>query len=147
MDPKLVYLTQTDTTVGFLSSDDKKLSSVKQRDPKQKILQVVDSFATLKSKTRVPKRFKRKVRNSKKTTFIYKNGLSFRVVNKDTKHHNFIQKFKYLYSTSANKTKEKFDFDFALEHSDIIVYNQESFYETGGSKIYKLNNKTLKKIR
>lgn len=147
MDSKLVYLAQTDTTVGFLSSDDKKLSSIKQRDPKQKILQVVDSLTTLKTKTRIPSKFKRKVRNSKKTTFIYQNGLSFRVVDKATKHHNFIQKFGSLYSTSANKTKEKFELNFALDHSDIIVYNQEPFFETSGSKIFKINNKNIKKIR
>jgi hypothetical protein len=147
MDPRLVYLTQTDTTAGFLSSDDKKLSLKKQRDPRQKTLQVVESLSTLKTRTRVPNKFKRLVRNSKKTTFIYKNGQSFRVVDKDTKHHNFLQKFSCLYSTSANKTKEKFDFEFAIANSDVIVYNEPLFKEKIGSSIYKINNSAIKKIR
>lgn len=147
MDASKVYLTQTDTTVGFLSNDDKKLSSKKQRDPKQKTLQVVDSLSTLKTKTRVPNKFKRMVRNSKKTTFIYKSGQSFRVVDIDTNHHNFIQKFKCLYSTSANKTKEKFNLEFAITNSDVIVYNEPQFKEKVGSSIYKINNKAIKKIR
>jgi tRNA A37 threonylcarbamoyladenosine synthetase subunit TsaC/SUA5/YrdC len=147
MDPKLVYLTQTDTTAGFLSSDDKSLSLKKQRDPNQKTLQVVESFSTLKKKTRVPNRFKKLIRNSKKTTFIYKSGQSFRVVDKNTKHHNFLQKFGCLYSTSANKTKEKFDMEFAFANSDVIVYNEPLFKEKIGSSIYKINNSAIKKIR
>lgn len=147
MDPNKVYLTQTDTTVGFLSNDDKKLSLIKQRDPKQKILQVVDCFGTLKQKVRVPNRFKQKVRKSKKTTFIYKNGLSFRVIDKNSKHHLFIKKLGSMYSTSANKTKQRFDFEFAFENSDIIIYNDHNFEEKSASKIYKINSKKIKQIR
>ena len=36
MDKDKIYLAQTDTTVGFLSSDDKKLSDIKQRPETQK---------------------------------------------------------------------------------------------------------------
>ena len=42
MDSSLVYLTQTGTTVCFLSFDDKKLSMIKQRDLNKKTLQVID---------------------------------------------------------------------------------------------------------
>ncbi|MEA3554630.1 MAG: Sua5 YciO YrdC YwlC family protein, partial [Campylobacterota bacterium] len=106
MNENLVYLVQTDTTVGFLSSNDKKLSCIKQRDTNQKTLQVVDSFKTLQTKVRVPKKRKSMLRKSKHTTFIYSNGLSFRVVDKDSLHWSFIKKFKCLYSTSANITKQ-----------------------------------------
>ncbi|MEA3289232.1 MAG: Sua5 YciO YrdC YwlC family protein [Campylobacterota bacterium] len=147
MDHSLVYLVQTDTTAGFLSSDDIKLSRTKQRDPKQKILQVVDSFDTLKSKTRVPNRFKNKIRRSKCSTFIYPNSLSFRVVDKNSHHSRFIKKFKSLYSTSANKTKVNFDIDYAYTNSDIVLYNSLEFKETKSSSIYKVNNSCIKKIR
>ena len=73
MDSSLVYLVQTDTTVGFSSSNDEKLSVVKQRPKSKKILHTVDSFKTLQEHTRVPKKYRKRVRNSKKTTFIYPN--------------------------------------------------------------------------
>ncbi len=147
MDKDKIYLAQTDTTVGFLSSDDKKLSDIKQRPETQKILQELDSFTTLKNYVRVPNIHKKMVRNSKFTTFIYPNGDSFRVVNKDSKHHNFIEKFGSIYSTSANETKKKFDFNFAYNNADIIVFAQNNFYETSGSSIIKLTNFKKIKIR
>ena len=142
-----VYLVQTDTTVGFSSSCDEKLSSIKQRPTTQKILQTVDSFKTLNGFTRVPKQHRKKVRHSKKTTFIYPNGNSYRVIFKDSNFHNFINKFKSLYSTSANLTGKNFDEIFAKEKSDVIVYEKEDFNETTASSIYKLSKKKKKKIR
>lgn len=147
MDSSLVYLVQTDTTVGFSSLNDEKLSTIKQRPTSKKILHTVDSFKTLTQYTRVPKDFRKKVRNSKKTTFIYPNTKSFRVVNKDSNFYDFINKFGILYSTSANKTAEKFDKDFATIGADIIVEDKRGFYETKASRIIKLSKKSLKIIR
>jgi tRNA A37 threonylcarbamoyladenosine synthetase subunit TsaC/SUA5/YrdC len=147
LDKSLVYLVQTDTTVGFLSSDDKKLSCVKQRKQNQKTLQVVDSFNTLKKHTRIPKQMRKIVRNSKRITFIYPNKLSFRVIDKNSLHHNFINKFNCLYSTSANITKNDYNERFAFDNSDIIVYNKAGFSQYVSSAIYKLNKKKRKKIR
>ena len=142
-----VYLVQTDTTVGFLSSDDKKLTTIKKRPQSQKILQTVDSFTTLKTHTRVPVGFKKIVRNSHLTTFIYPNGNSFRIIDKQSNHYRFISKFHSLYSTSANETKKSFDFDFAYRYSDVIVFNQSDFCENSSSKIIKLGKYKKKKIR
>jgi tRNA A37 threonylcarbamoyladenosine synthetase subunit TsaC/SUA5/YrdC len=147
MDKCEIYLVQTDTTVGFLSSDDKKLSDIKQRPQTQKILQALDSFTILKNHIRVPNIHKKLVRNSKLTTFIYPSGDSFRVVDKASKHHDFIEKFGSLYSTSANETTKKFDVDFAYNRVDIIVFSQSDFYETSGSSIIKLTNFKKRKIR
>ena len=47
MNSDLIYLVQTDTTVGFSSSSDEKLSLLKQRPLTKKILNTVDSFSTL----------------------------------------------------------------------------------------------------
>ncbi len=147
MDKNKVYLVQTDTTVGFSSSNGEKLSSIKQRPLSQKILQTVDSFKTLRANTRVPKEFRKKVRNSKRTTFIYPNTKSFRVIDKDDAFYPFINKFKQQYSTSANLTGNKYDESFAKENSDVIVYSKDGFNETLSSSIYKLTNKKIKKIR
>lgn len=122
-------------------------SLIKQRANSQKILQTLDSFHTLKSKARVPVKFRKRVRKSKKTTFIYPNKSSFRVICKDDKFHSFITKFKDLYSTSANLTTKSFDMDFAFKNSDIIVYTKDEFSEKNSSSIYELNKKKIRKIR
>ena len=84
-------MVQTDTTVGFTSSNDEKLSNIKQRPSNQKILKTLDSFVTLKEFARVPKKFRKIVRNSSKTTFIYPNLDSFRVVKSESIFFDFIK--------------------------------------------------------
>ena len=147
MNKTKVYLAQTDTTVGFLSSDDKKLSATKKRPTSQKMLQVVDSFRTLKQQTRIPKKFKKTVRNSVKTTFIYANNDSYRVVSQKSMHHTFIKKFKILYSTSANITQNSFDEKYARLNCDISVENALGYTECMPSEMYKISNQKIIKIR
>ncbi|MGB3751137.1 MAG: Sua5 YciO YrdC YwlC family protein [Arcobacteraceae bacterium] len=147
MNSSLIYLTQTDTTVGFLSNDDKKLASAKQRDAQQKTLQVVATYRNLKKQVRVPHKHKKFIRNAKTTTFIYPNSLAFRVIDKESSHQNFLQKFDLMYSTSANKTKNGFDENYALQKCDIAVYTKDQFVEKQASKIYKINKTKIKKIR
>lgn len=147
MDKNLVYLVQTDTTVGFSSLDGEKLSRIKQRPKGQKILQTLDSFETLNNMTRVPKNFRRRVRRSTKSTFIYPNLKSFRVVSKDDSFYPFICKFSNLYSTSANHTGKSFDFGFAYKNSDVIIYSKSEFSEKSSSNIYKITKKRILKIR
>jgi len=145
MNPDKIYLTQTDTTVGFLSQNKEKLNKIKNRPLNQKILKEVDSLETLKQFVRVPDRFKNRVRRVEKTTFIYPNGESFRIV-KDTRHLEFLRKFKWLYSTSANVTGSNFDENWARKAADIIVENK-AFFEGEASKIFKINNSKIKRIR
>ena len=147
MNSSLIYLTQTDTTVGFLSNNDKKLSGAKQRDSKQKTLQVVSNFKTLNKLVRVPKKFKKIIRRAKKSTIIYPNKMAFRVVSKNAAHQNFLKKFDLMFSTSANKTKNNFNEEFAIQNSDIVIYNKENFVEKKASSIYKINKQKIKKIR
>ena len=147
MNSSLVYLVQTDTTVGFSSSSDERLSDVKQRPRSKKILHTVDSFKTLNKYTRVPKKFRKTVRKSTKTTFIYPNLNSFRVIEKESSFFNFIKKFRILYSTSANLTGNKFDEKFALINSDIIVNENNGFSEKVSSSIYKLSKSKSLRIR
>lgn len=142
---EIVYLAQTDTTVGFLSQDDKRLAQLKQRDVKQKTLQVVDSFETLKQNVRIPKNFRGLVRKSSKTTFIYPNGDSYRVVDSSSTHFNFISKVKQIYSTSANITGQNFYKEFAINAADIIIENE--FCEKQSSSIIKITKIKSTKIR
>lgn len=147
MDTTKIYLVQTDTTVGFSSSDSKKLSQIKKRIETQKILQTVDRFQTLKNNTRIPKKFKNNIRRAKVTTFIYPDGNSFRVIDENSNHYNFISKFNKLYSTSANETGKKFELKYAQENSDMIVSTKEDYKETAASSIIQLYKKRMKKIR
>jgi tRNA A37 threonylcarbamoyladenosine synthetase subunit TsaC/SUA5/YrdC len=142
----LIYLVQTDTTVGLLSSDQRALSDAKQRDQSKKTLQAVDSLKTLQTLQRVPNRFKKKVRNSQKTTFVYPSGDAFRVVSSG-EHHHFLNKFGVLYSTSANITNHEFDFEVASTMCDVIVFRKDDFSSSSASAIVKINNTSLQKIR
>ena len=146
MNSNKIYLTQTDTTVGFLSRDFKKLNKIKNRPLNQKILIEVNSLNTLKNFVRVPNKFKSKVRRAKKTTFIYPKGNSFRVV-KNKKHLEFLKKFKWMYSTSANLSGTRFDKLWAIKEADIVVEDKRGFFEGKPSIIYKINNYKIKKIR
>lgn len=147
MDKELIYLTQTDTTVGFLSNSDKKLAVIKNRPILQKTLRVVDSFKTLKAYVRVPNQYKKMVRKSKKTSFIYPKGESFRVVDKNCGHHKFIRKFCILYSTSANESGSNFDIDFVTQRCDVEVLTNKKYFEDDASSIIKLRKTKYRKIR
>ena len=146
MTPFKIYLAQTDTTVGFLSQNKEKLNSLKNRPLNQPILREVDSLETLKNFVRVPKMHKKRVRRSKKTTFIFPNGESFRVV-RDSRHLEFLKKFKWMYSTSANLHGKRFNEKWARETADVIVEDKRGFVEGKASNIYKLSKSKIKKVR
>ena len=146
MNPDKVYLVQTDTTVGFVSQNSKKLNEIKKRPLNKPVLREVDSFKTLKTFVRVPAFHKKRVRRASKTTFIYPQGESFRVV-KDEKHLEFLKKFTWMYSTSANFHGKKFDENWAREYADITVEDKRGFYEGKPSKIYRLSKRKIKKMR
>lgn len=141
-----IYLVQTDTTVGFLSQNKTKLNKIKNRPLNQEILIEVDSLSTLKTFVRVPNKFKNIIRRKNKTTFIFPNKKSFRVV-KDKNHLEFLKKFKWLYSTSANKHKQKFDINWAKSVADVVVENKFGLKEKEPSKIYKLSRNNIKRVR
>ncbi|HIO90951.1 MAG TPA: Sua5 YciO YrdC YwlC family protein [Campylobacterales bacterium] len=143
---KEVYLVQTDTTVGFLSQSKEALIKAKNRSPKNPFLITTAFHIVQKTLSRTPKKYKKLVRRSCKTTFIYPNKKAIRVV-KDVMHKNFLKEFDFLYSSSANKTKEKFDKEYAYEKADIIIEDSRGFYETSPSTIIKIGKKTLEKIR
>ena len=142
-----VFLVQTDTTVGFISKDHDKLSRIKGRSSSKKTLEVVSDLKTLSENTRIPNKYKNKVRRSKKTTFIYPNKKAFRVVDNQSNHNIFLKRFGKFYSTSANYTGESFEYNFAFENCDISVENKDGFSETTPSKIFMINNFSIKRIR
>lgn len=146
MNPDLVYLTQTETTAGFLSQNADALSAIKQRPLGKSFLISVDSLHTLKQFTRVPKLHRQYIRKADKTTFAYPCGLAIRVV-KDEAHLQFLRKIKWSYSTSSNLSGSAFDEDFAKEKAEVIVFTCKGFFESKPSTIYKLGKIKIKKLR
>lgn len=139
-----VFLTQTDTTIGFVSQNADKLTEIKQRPPHKHYITAVNSLHTLKAFARVPQMHKNKVRRARKTTFIMPNGHSYRVI-QDKHHLLLLDRLKWAYTTSANLSNEAYDESFAREMADVII---EPLKKTDqASKIYKLGKYSLKRIR
>lgn len=141
----MLFLAQSDTTVGFLSQTKGEINCAKQRNGK-KILLEVENFQILKQFTRIPQTHKNFIRRSCKSTFIYPNQLALRVV-KDKFHSEFLRYFGWMYSSSANPTGGKFCLDYAKEKAEVIVEDVRGLYESAPSKIYKLSSSHIKRIR
>ena len=139
-----VFLTQTDTTIGFVSQNAEKLTTIKQRPPHKHYIKAVNRLFTLKTFTRVPSVHKNKVRRAKKTTFIMPNGHSYRVV-QDRQHLLLLNRLKWVYTSSANLSGSTYDEDFAKNAADIVIEPLKS--NTPASSIYKLGNRNIKRIR
>ncbi len=141
-----VILAQTDTTVGFLSQDDKKLSEIKERPSHKPFIQSFDSLETYaKMGGRVPNRHKNRLRRSRSTTYVV-NNKAVRIV-RDGLHHQLLSKYGWLYSTSANEKGKNFVRSFAQEQADLVVEDERGLFEGAASKIYKLNSKKIRRLR
>jgi len=140
-----LFLTQTDTTIGFVSQDTSKIDQAKRRLPNKHYIRVVDSLKTLQQFTRVPQQHKNRVRRARRTTFIMPNGLSFRVV-KETEHNLLLNRVKWLYSSSANLSGAEYDEGYAKANAEVIVSSPHA--KVGqASTIYRLSHNSLKVIR
>ncbi|ANV97424.1 Sua5 YciO YrdC YwlC family protein [Helicobacter enhydrae] len=139
-----LFLAQTDTTIGFLCQDPHTINQAKGRN--KQVLLEVDSLQTLKSFVRVPQKYKNMVRKSRKTTFIYPNCKAIRVVF-DSWHLRFLRTLKWAYSSSANLSGKDFDINFATSRADTIIEDKRGLFQAPPSKIYKINQSHLKRIR
>jgi len=139
-----VFLTQTDTTIGFVSQNADKLTQIKQRPPHKHYIKALPSFKTLKSFARVPNSHKNRIRRAKKTTFVLPDGDSYRVV-KDRYHLLLLNRLGWAYTTSANLSSEAYDEEFAEKSADIVITPLRQ--KSSASNIYKLGKITFKRIR
>lgn len=139
-----IFLTQTDTTIGFVSQNAARLTTVKQRPPHKYYIMALPSLHALKNVSRVPSKHKNHIRRARKRTFVMPNGHSYRVV--DDQHHLLLLKrLGYAYTTSANLSGEAYDERFATDAADIIV---TPLHRPGHpSTIYKLGKQKAKRIR
>ena len=142
----LVFLTQTDTTMGFVSQSTKRLTQIKQRPPHKQFIKALPSLRSLKSFVRVPEKHKNRIRRAKRSTFVFPDGDSYRIV-REKQHLSLIQKLGWAYTTSANLSGESFDESFAYDAADVIVKYPLHDEERNASRIFKLNNIRMKRIR
>lgn len=141
----LLYLTQTDTTIGFVSQDSFKIDQAKKRLPNKHYICVVNSLERLKSFTRTPQKYKNRIRRSKKTTFIMPNSRSFRVV-KGTEHNLLLDRVQWLYSSSANLSGAVYSEEYAQKMTEVIISFPKKI-QGEASKLYRLSQINLKVIR
>jgi hypothetical protein len=72
------------------------------------------------------------------------NGYSYRII-QDTHHLLLLNRLTWAYTTSAHRSGQPYDEDFAKEAADVVITPLDN--HSKASKIYKLNNYTLKRIR
>ncbi len=140
-----ILLAQTDTTVGFLSQCPQRLQEIKRRDDTKPFLKVYANFKTLRRDIRIPSIHKHLVRYARQTTFIVKNQ-AFRYVD-DPEHSRLIERYGWLYSTSANESGKQYDKNFCQSFSDFIVEDYRGLSEKSASKIFRLTRTRLKQLR
>ena len=171
-----VFLAQSDTTAGFLSANQARIIEVKNSQKNKAILRESCDLAHIKALSRIPRILQRRIRFAKKTTFIFDNHLSFRVVGESylcgescessesrelrelrlcgesresnpNLHHAFLKRFGTLFSSSANQKGKKFERNFALNCADIIVSDNRGFFEDSPSSIFRVKKSKIRKIR
>lgn len=141
-----VILTQTDTTVGFLSQNSQQLYEIKSRVSTKPFIKVYPSFQDfLNSGNRVPQEQKNRIRRAKKTTFIVKNR-AFRIA-PTYLHSSVLNRSQWFYSTSANQSGKSFERDFATTKADIIIEDKNGLSENSSSKLIKINSVAKRRLR
>lgn len=163
-----VFLAQCDTTAGFLSKNQARILEIKNSPKDKAILRESCDLAHIKVLSRIPRILQKHLRRAKKTTFIFDNNLSFRVVGESCElnneshlrgesreshksstnlHHKFLKRFGTLFSSSANQKGKKFERNFALNCADIIVSDNRGFFEDSPSSIFRVKKSKIRKIR
>lgn len=141
-----VVLTQTDTTVGFSSQNEARLKEIKSRQSTKPFIKLFRDFALLKeSGIRLPSTQKKRVRRSKKTTFIVK-GDSFRVAQTQLESA-VLRALPWCYSTSANEAGKSFAREFCEANAQIIIEDAKGLFEGKASTLYKINATKIKRLR
>ena len=119
IDPR-VYLTATDTTIGFVSQNAARLDTIKARPPHKHYIIALPSLRALVARTRVPALHARRIRRARRTTFILPDGRSWRIIPEGT-HHDLIARLGWAYTTSANRSGHPYDETWARTQADTVI--------------------------
>ncbi len=137
-----IFLTNTDTAIGFVSKNKKALDRAKKRPSGKKYIKALPNCKSIEK--RVHKKFRKAVRRAAKITFIISSDYSFRVI-KNCRHSLLINRLGWAYTTSANVSNKSYSYNFAYSKADIVVYPLKE--QNRASKIYKLGKRKVKRIR
>ncbi|WP_292664407.1 Sua5 YciO YrdC YwlC family protein [Nitratifractor sp.] len=139
-----LFLTSTDTTVGFLSQSAEVLDRAKGRPTGMPYLRVLPSLAALRERTRVPLSHRKRLRRAARTTFIFPKGDAYRIV-RDRRHLLLLERLGWAYSSSANPSGGTYDEAFARACADIVIEPLRLTHPP--SRIYCLGRHKIRKIR
>ena len=140
-----VYLTATDTTVGFVSQSAERLDTIKGRPAHKRYITALPSLRALKRRTRIPAHHRNRVRRARRTTFILPDGRSWRIIH-DPRHRRFIQRLGWAYTTSANRSGEAYDEAWAREVANVVIEPLD-MTDPAPSTILKLGRERVRRIR
>ena len=141
-----VFLTPTDTTMGFVSQSATRIDTLKHRPSGKYYILALPTLDSLKTTARVPQKYKNHLRRGVKTTFILPNTHSYRIV-KGTIHTHLLEQIGWVYTSSANLSGAGYDEKFAKNKADIIVASPILTTQNAPSKILKINNRQVRRIR
>jgi len=143
---ELIFLSDTDTTVGFITQCSKCLDSIKERPANKLYIHALESLAILQNIGRIPPKYRRMVRRKKRCSFILPNGASFRVI-RDPRHLLLLRRLGgWAYTSSANLAGASYDESFARKKADIIVESLKRG-DASASTILLLGRERIKRVR
>jgi len=141
-----VFLTSTDTTMGFVSQNATRIDTLKHRLSGKHYIIALPTLEALKTNARVPQKYKNHLRRGVKTTFILPNTHSYRII-KGTIHTQLLEQIGWVYTTSANLSGKGYDENFAKNRADIIVASPITTIQNTPSKILKISNTKVRRVR
>ncbi len=141
---RLLFLTDTDTTVGFLSRDPELLDRAKRRHGEKHYITALPSLRSLRDRARVPRPYRRRLRRSRKESYILPSGHSYRIV-RDPRHLLLLKRLEWAYTSSANLSGAAYDEEYARRVADVVV--EPLGAPRTPSRIYRLGHRKLRRIR
>jgi len=141
---RLLFLTDTDTTVGFLSKDPQRLDRAKKRPASKHYITALPSLKELTARTRIPRKFRSRIRRSRRESYIFPSGRSYRIV-RDARHLLLLRRLKWAYTSSANLSETPFDEAYAREAADVTV--EPLGPPRAPSRIYRLGRRKMRRLR
>ena len=140
----LLFLSDTDTTVGFISQDARRIDRAKKRPAAKHYITALSSLKSLTIRTRIPRAHRRRLRRSRRESYILPSGRSYRII-RDARHLLLLKRLEWAYTSSANLSEAPYDEAYARRVADVVVEPLEP--PRTPSRIYRLGRQKMKRLR
>ncbi|WP_292656419.1 Sua5 YciO YrdC YwlC family protein [Nitratifractor sp.] len=140
----LLFLSDTDTTVGFISKDARRIDRAKQRPPSKHYITALPSLRSLTTLTRIPRSHRRRIRRRRHESYILPSGHSYRIVH-NARHLLLLKRLGRAYTSSANLSDAPYEEAYARQAADVIV--EPLGPPRAPSRIYRLGRQKMKRLR